>query len=258
MRYVRAIVLCCAIAIAVAAASTASASASAPEFGRCIKFKPSEKPYKGNYTNSGCTTKSETKEGKFEWLPGVEANDFTGTGGVLNLEGVSPSNRIRCESSAIAGEYSGTKEVKNVSLTLTGCKLETVRVCSLEPEFGKPIKLTGLEGVIGLDEVTGTYNAGLDLFKPGRGTIAELYCGGVIIAIRGSVIGQMKTDKMLSKPLLKYVGGRGFQTPSHLEGEPIDELEARDADIEEPFSVWGLTTQFTLLNEEQVEINDSV
>ncbi len=258
MRYMRAAVLCCAIVAASSVALSASASAAAPEFGRCIKFKASEKPFTGKYTNSSCTAKSEAEEGKYEWLPGVEKNHFTATGTAVNLEGTTLSNRIHCESSALAGEYSGAKEVKNVSLTLHGCKMEAIRVCVVASEPEKPIELTGLEGIVGLDEVASPYNAGLDLYRAGRGTITELLCGGIIIPIRGSVIGQLKTNKMSKNETLKYVGAPGLQMPSHLEGEPIDMLEGRNADIGEAFGVFGLTLKATIANEEQVEVNTAV
>ncbi len=257
MRYIRAIALGCLIAAAATAASAASASASAPEFGRCIKFKSSEKPYKGKYTNSSCSAKSETEEGKFEWLPAVEKNHFTAAGTVVELEGTTPSNNIRCESSAMGGEYSGSKEVKSVSLVLKGCKKEAIRVCVNAGKSEGPVEITGLEGVIGLIEVASPFNAGLDLYRPGRGTIVSLVCGGIPIELRGSVIGQLKTNKMLLSETMKFEGGPGSQTPSQLEGEPLDVIEGRN-EFGESLGVLGLTNKLTIANEEQVEVNTNV
>ena len=68
MKSFKAIGVCLVAVFATSAVTVASASAEAPEYGRCVKVA---KPYNGGFTNSGCTTKSETKTGKYEWYPGV-------------------------------------------------------------------------------------------------------------------------------------------------------------------------------------------
>ena len=119
-------------------AAAVSASAQAPEFGRCIKQVAVEKTYHGKYSSSKCTIEvpegERAKKGKYEWFPGAVKNKQTSVGGSAALETAVKHLGVGCEAEASTGEYVGTKEVKNILVTFTGChsgpgSLPVARAC---------------------------------------------------------------------------------------------------------------------------------
>jgi dienelactone hydrolase len=113
--------LCLAAVLAMSAVVVASASAAAPEYGRCLKAEKIGKVYNGGYTNSSCTTASESKTGKYEWFPGVVKNKMTTSGGKALLETVDHLE-VACTSETSVGEFNGAKEVKDTVVTFKGCE----------------------------------------------------------------------------------------------------------------------------------------
>lgn len=251
MRRVRSIALCVAATLAVGLAVVASASAEAPEFGRCLKAEKVENKYNGGFTNSSCTTASGSKTGKYEWFPGAAKGRNKTSGGKGLLETVNKLS-VECQTEASVGEYSGAKEVKNVVVTFKGC--ETVGdTCSTEGAAEGELVTKTLEGIVGFENKARKKTA-FDLYPDGKtGLFIKFSCSGLVIAVQGSVIVPIKSDKMLLSGTLKYKATKGKQQVEKFEGGPTDVLETTYKGG--PFEQSGQTITTTLTNEEKLELN---
>ena len=82
--------------------------------------------YTGGFTNSGCTTKSEAKRvstnGTRALKQGRRAPAAKGWKKSANM-------RVACSSESSTGEYTGTKEGKNIVVKFKGCEV-TPFVCT--------------------------------------------------------------------------------------------------------------------------------
>jgi alpha-tubulin suppressor-like RCC1 family protein len=236
-------------------------AAGAPEFGRCIKVAKGT----GQYKSATCT--SPQAGGAYEWTTEIVRRDFTiaikETGSApLQLKTVKEgqaSSSLVCKSASGGGEYSGTKEVRDVTVVMAGCKRSDGATCSSEGAAAGEIITNGLEGVLGLDSTTvkGTKEVrkvGLDLFPAGHtGLLFGLTCIGTFAGARGSVIGAMTTDKMSLTSSAVYSESKARQKPEHFEGLPADILEGT---LRSGFVVqMGLKSFMTLTSEEPVETN---
>ncbi len=203
----------CALA---AVATTASASAAAPEYGRCVKVEKVGKVYNGGFTDSKCTKKSETKTGKYEWLPGAEKKFQTSSGGKAVLEEVG-KNAVGCESEASKGEFFGTKEVHNLTVTFKGCHVGTL-ICTTEGRAAGELVTNTLEARVVWENESAKKTA-LELY-PAIGTeqFIEFNCSGQFtVAVKGQLLVPIKNDKMVSSETLKFKAKKGFQTPEFYE-----------------------------------------
>jgi hypothetical protein len=102
------------------------------------------------------------------------------------------------------------------------------------------------------------HKTALDLY-PGGGVekFIEFNCSGALtVAVRGSVLVNVKADKMSETVTLKYKGKGGFQTPEYYEENGVkvkDILEANFAG-----KGWDQSSQTivsTVKNEEKLELN---
>jgi len=239
------------VMLALGVVGVASASATAPEFGRCLKAEKVGKAYTGGYTNSSCTTVSGTKTGKYEWFPGAVKVKQTTSGGKGLLETVNKLS-VTCQTETSVGEYSGSKEVKNVVVTFKGC--ETVGdKCSTEGAAEGELVTKTLEGVVGFENKAQKKTA-FDLYPAGKtGLFIKFACSGLIVSVQGSVIVPIKSDKMLLSGTLKYKAKKGIQQVEKFEGGPKDVLETTYHGG--PFEQSGQTITTTLTNEEKLELN---
>lgn len=237
--------------LAICGIGTAGASAQAPEFGRCLKAEKIGKTYNGGYTNSSCTTTSAPHTGKYEWHPGAVKVKQTTSGGKGQLETVSKLS-VGCTSETSVGEYSGTKEVKNVIVTFKGCETAGSPCSTALAKEGELVTKT-LEGVVGFENQA-TKKTAFDLYPAGKtGLFIEFSCSGLVVAVRGSVLVPIKSDKMLLSGALKYKSTKGKQQVEHFEGQPNDILETTYKGG--PFEQSGQTITTTLKNEEALELN---
>jgi hypothetical protein len=247
--------LCLVAAFVLSAVAVATASAAAPEYGSCLKAtaeKEGKKTiYHGGFTDSKCTLKSEAKTGKFEWRPGVVKKFQTTKGGKGLLESVG-GLAVQCLTESSVGEYSGTKEVKNIVVTFEGCESAGSKCSTTGQKAGELVTKT-LEGVVGFENKALKKTA-LDLFPAGRtGPFIEFSCLGLTVAVRGSVLVPVKSDTMSLTVPLAYKATKGLQKPEHFEGEPNDVLESsfRGGAFEQS----GQTITTTATNEEKLELN---
>jgi hypothetical protein len=251
LRCSRLVALCVVVGCVVGLVVVGSASAAAPEYGRCLAAEKVGKVYTGGYTNSSCTTVSGTKTGKYEWFPGIVKKVMRTSGGKALLETVNKV-AVTCESESSVGEFSGTKEAKDIVVTFKGC--ETAGDKCSTPGAGEGELVTNpLEGVVGFENKAEKKTA-FDLFPAGRkGLFIEFGCSGLVVAVKGSVLVPIQADKMLSSLSLKFKATKGKQKPEHFEGEPDDILETTYKGG--PFEQSGQTETTTLTSEEKLELN---
>ncbi len=235
----------------------------APEFGTCVKLPTGTK---GAWGNSGCTAAGGTQ--KYEWYPG-----FGGAKPLVNkhfttkiksateakLE-TKTGKLIACTGQTGAGEISGAKTVSGVTMTFTGCHLGSSGSCQNKGGTAGEVISAKLNGVLGVVTVSGEGPAknkiGLDLSGAESPTVAELECAGTPVAVRGSVIVEIKASAMLTTATLKYAQTKGLQKITHFAGEPVDVLEA--SFNEEPFVQAGLGLTTIMTPGEKVEVNPVV
>jgi hypothetical protein len=247
--------LCLVFVFALGVVVVGNASAQAPEYGRCEKAPKVGKVYSGEFTNSGCTTKSETKTGKYEWHPGAVKKDMTSTGGKALLQEVG-KYAVGCESESSTGEYVGTKEVANVRVLFKGCKV-TPFVCTTAGLKEGELETVPLDGRV-VFEHEKEHKVAFDLY-PGGGAekFIEFTCGAALtVAVRGSILVNVKVDKMSETAVLKYKGKDGFQTPEYYEENGVkikDILEANFAS--KGFDQADQVITATVKNEEKLELN---
>ncbi|HTZ64271.1 MAG TPA: hypothetical protein VMB51_09210 [Solirubrobacteraceae bacterium] len=247
-----------AIALVGAAGGASIATAEAPEYGTCVKAEKVGKEYKGKFKNSGCTegvTESErAKKGKYEWYPGAPEGVMTTKGGHGLLETVGHLT-VGCASETSVGEFSGTKEVKNVVVTFEGCEAGGVE-CNTFGSAAGELVTKKLEGIIGW-ESKAAKKVAFDLYPKGKtGLFIEFSCSGLTFAVQGSVLVPLSpVDKMLKSMTLKYKSKKGVQQVTHFEGGPTDILETSHRGL--PYEQSGQTITTVLTNPENkaLELN---
>jgi hypothetical protein len=255
MRRVRFVQLCMVVACAISGVVSASASASAPEYGRCDKAAKVGKSYTGGFTNSSCTAKSETKTGKYEWSPGVVSKHQTSKGGAGVLEEVG-KYAVGCSTESSTGEYSGTKEVKDLIVKFKGCKA-TPFVCTSEGHEEGELETKPLEGRV-VWENEQKHKTALDLYPSvGNETFIEFTCGATLtVAVKGSILVPVTADKMSETVTLKYKAKHGFQTPEYYEENGTKVKDVLFSDFAgKGYAQAGQTITSTVKNEEKLELN---
>ncbi len=251
MRGLKRIGLCLVAALMLGAIGASTASAEAPEFGRCLKVEKVGKTYNGAFANSSCTKASETKTGKYEWHPGAVKAKQTTKGGKGQLETVGKLG-VECQTETSVGEYSGTKEVKNVIVTFEGCESAGIKCNTAGSAVGELVT-KNLEGVIGFENKAAKKTA-FDLYPKGKtGLFIEFSCTGLVIAVRGSILVPIKSDKMALTFPLKYKASKGVQQVQKFEGMPKDVLETTHQGL--PYEESGQNITTTTTNEEKLELN---
>ncbi len=240
--------------------ATREEAASPPEFGRCLKTAEG-----GSYENASCT-KTGAKD-SYGWFPafggtqplgkvrfGLSMKPLT----ELRLE--SAKQVITCKGQIGDGEYSGTRTVDDVTLTLTGCERagESCESGASEGEIKSQL-LTGTLGVILASKEGPLMNKiGLDLRPAAGSTIAQFSCGSTPVVITGAVIGGVERNVMhLNTGLWTFATAKaGKQKPEGLEGGPKQTLQI-EAGAGTPEQA-GLSLKTRQTNEEKVEINSVV
>jgi len=252
--------------LAICALGTASASATAPEFGRCLKQATKAL---SNFDNAKCTklasedagTEAEQlKKGNYQWLSGVVNNKFTTT---MNAETIAVletvgGTKIVCNGGTGGGEYvtGGTnKEVANVVFKFTGCEGSGGQFESPGAGAGR-VNTAPLAGTIGFETITEEQPArdrlALELHAEGGGNIAELRSGGLLVAVKGSLLHKIAANAMKLTATEKFTGSKGKQKPERfaggIPGEHILEVSSGG-----PFEQASLSLTSILTNEEKVE-----
>jgi hypothetical protein len=247
-----------AVMVASGGAWASSASATAPEYGSCVKAEKVGTEYKGKFSNSGCTTElkesERAKKGKYEWSPGAPKGVMTTKGGKGLLETVGKLV-VACTSETSVGEFSGTKEAKNIVVTFEGCEAGGIE-CNTFGSAAGELVTKRLEGIIGWENKA-QKKVAFDLYPEGKtGLFIEFSCSGLTFAVKGSVLVPLSpVDKMLKSMTLKYKSKKGVQQVTHFEGGPEDILETTHREL--PYEQSGQTITTVLTNPESkaLELN---
>lgn len=243
------------------------AQAALPQIGRCVKTEPTKegkiKVYHGRYNTSNCVEENPlplgTTQGKFEWVPGIGANNkFTGSSLKTTLATVG-ATAITCSNSATSGEYTGLKTA-TATITLTGCQVAASKqACQSSGAAAGEIVTSPLAGELGFieDAYEGEelhVSVGMD-FKHSP-TLLTAECGGEQLSVTGSVIAPVSgVNKMTTKLTLKFAATAGKQNPEQLEEEPKDTLSSTlGAGSAEQA---GLSSTAKIVNGESLEIKAS-
>lgn len=231
-----------------------------PEIGRCEKTASLVKGGKGRtgkladgaYMNSGCTTKSATKTGGYEWRPGFLEAGFSGTGGAGVLETVAGA-KTTCRASATHGRYVGDTAERE-TIRFTGCE-SSGHECATPGLSEGEIETSELDGTLGWEKKA-SKKAALDLRPAGSEPVMEYRCGGAITVVSGSVLAPVKSDKMSKTATLKFKATKGKQKPDAFEGAQPDVLSSSlNEGSPEPV---GLTLTTVETSEEALEVNGVV
>jgi alpha-tubulin suppressor-like RCC1 family protein len=218
----------------------------APEYGRCVEMA------KGKFSNAACTVGSA--EGSFEWKPGAEKPGFVIGGGEATLETVG-REAVVCKVGGGSGEYSSAKSVASTVIKLIGCTHLGAKCTSPGASEGELVTST-LEGELGwISKISGTVGLALSP-ESESGPFAEAKCGSTRVEISDSVIGNARTDEMLTEGMLTFEQKAGKQKPVRLMGGEKDVLEMQFAGglLEQA----GLQATVKQVNEERIEVNTSV
>jgi hypothetical protein len=240
-----ALALVAACAMSVVAVGTASAF-TPPETGRCVKVAAGA----GKFTGATCI--KEKAGGSFEWLPGAVKTKFTTKGGVATLQTVA-GTAVGCKTETSGGEYTSPKTVANVVVLFKECASAGLK-CNTTGQAEGELITNSLEGRIGFENKA-KKKVAFDLFpaKGGNGLFITFNCAGLHLEVKGEVLVNFPSDKMLTNVTLKYSGKKGKQKPEKFEGEPPSILETSIGKA--PFEQSGQTITTTQTNEEPLETN---
>jgi hypothetical protein len=177
----------------------------------------------------------------------------------VTLETVSGSV-VECEELHASGEYSGTKAISNLNTTFTGCNTFDNISCESAGASTGEIKTGTLDGSLGIikkESVPVNNTVGIDLYAA-SGNIAEFECGPIIfgyekVIVTGSVIHEVKANKMVLEENEKFLQKKGYQKPENFDGEAQDVLESSGGGAPYEQAGEGLLTELT--NEEKIEVN---
>ncbi len=227
-------------------------TAGPPEFGRCLAVPV----HTGRYSSSKCTAQGGS--GGYEWYSGVVKTGFRTAlaSGSATIETALPGSSVTCAHESSEGQYTGTRTVGALTVTLTGCERASQECNSSGAAAGEIVSQT-LAGVLGVEKLGATAAAskiGLELY-PAGGTAAVMgfNCGAANILVQGSLIIRIGADKMSSTIAFKAKASKGRQSPERFVSGPTEILEeSLDGGAVEHA---GLSAAMTLTSEEPIEIN---
>jgi hypothetical protein len=220
--------VCVVAALAMSVVTAASAVAAPPDFGKCeVKA--------GGGLAKNCAKNFKVGESKeYGWNSSAATGDtFTTTRDVTSVPTLETTSlrKLTCTAEEGAGEISGAKTVRNVTMNFNGCEMGGVPC-----QNGPPgeISTTKLDGELGVEKTVageeGKKNKIGEDLKPESGTVLEEFqCAGLKGVVRGSVISPVKTNSMLTSEAHKFNESKGKQKPEKFEGLPKDTLESSSA-----------------------------
>jgi hypothetical protein len=263
----RSLVVCVVAGIACSAAFATSAFAMAPEFGRCLAAEKVGKEYKGKFEEAKCLKEApaveRAKKGKYEWYPGAVKNKQTSVGGSATLETAIRHLGVGCEAEKSIGEYVGTKEVKNIFVTFTGCH-SGPEVCESPGHAKGELETKALEGTVEWENKAKKKTDLMLLPQGGAEKFIEFTCGlHLTVSVRGKILTPIKNDAMKTTEKLRYTATKGIQKPDAYETESGGKEKAylESLFLSEQKNEWeqaGQTITATVTNEEALELNLAV
>ncbi len=236
----------------------AGGSLPAAQFGRCVQVATAPSRYTGSYTNAACATVGGRH--LYEWFPGPASAHFklaSVPGATLALQ-TPKGARLSCLSLAGTGDFTGNalSTVGNLGLTLSGCELSGSKCASAGAASGEVLS-TPLEGALGITKPankSAKNRIGLSIHPAGvGGSVAQFGCGSSSVSLRGSVVGSITTNEMLSSLPLSFSSSKGKQKPEGFSGQPPSALEISLDGA--PFEQAALTLKASLIGEEPLEVD---
>jgi alpha-tubulin suppressor-like RCC1 family protein len=227
-----------------------------PEFGRCFGVGQGH----GQYSTATCQFLGEAKTA-FEWFPGFGGSrplgkrSFTISATTLKLETTGKA-LITCTGASAAGEYTGAQTVTIGVLTLTGCHEGAKGSCQSTLSEGE-VQTSALAGQLGYSKQKPPPKAGIELAPASGETVAEFTCAGAPVSLHGSVILEVKANRMLTTGTWKGVQAKGKQKPTSFEGGPEAVLRVKIGSAA-GYEQAGLSGTISESNAEAVEINSEV
>jgi len=199
---------------------------------------------------------------------------------VLEPKGI-PQYAIECGELTGSGAYgSRPKFVESVSLKFGGCEAVEPTALGLEEGNGAcqsgatagVIEPVAMEGELGWIKQEGSLNkdkVGVALWAKGgnrTSEVASFTCGSgehkITITVTGSVIHEVKIDKMISKETEKVIERKGEQVPEGFSTETKEEIEEHNLHAHlGAFSIqagMGLLSKLTNTDEEKIEVSAAV
>ncbi len=173
---------------------------------------------------------------------------------------------VECEELYAKGEYSGTSEIANLKTTFIGCTSNTaLGILSCESAGAsmgeiKPSTLDGKLGILVKESLPQFDTVGIELYAA-SGNVAEFECGPTVFGyfdtvVTGSVIHEVKANKMVLEENEKFVQKNGYQHPENFYGGPQAVLKSSTGGASPVQAGEGLLTELT--NEEKIEVNTVV
>jgi len=221
MRRIKVVGLCLVAVFALAAVMASGAQAG--QWGTCGKAAKEGKKYTGNYTDKLCSTKSATKEGKYEWVPNAATIPLSGESGPTHLKG--EAGEIACTHATGTGTIEGATK-GTATDTFFGCKLKPFELACksygaaegeiVTYELATVMIDHGEKGLSGKEPAEGEVwqqntNKGTHtdpVFGPGP-WLASFECGGIPFAVTGSVSGVVEKAYVEAKLKAGKAGKKG-------------------------------------------------
>jgi hypothetical protein len=153
-------------------------------------------------------------------------NPFKSTSKTLLIESTPAKVKVKCTADTNTGAVTGPATAE-VTFRFTNCTSTAVAGVLCNSPNGAPGEIV-TEKLIGqLGYVTRAPKVvGLDLQNPTGGPLAVILCGGLVIELRGSVIGRVAPlNKKVTPPAtvkLAFSQKAGQQAIRMLEGGPVD------------------------------------
>jgi hypothetical protein len=206
MKRMRIIGLCTLTVLAAAAVASASASAELPEYMVC-KVAKVGKVFVGHYSSALCTEESKVETGgEYELEKGFgKKATFTAKSGRSVLASPELPDRMECKSTSSSGEFTGSKEAKNVVISSSDCEAGGTKCASAGAKAGH-IVTNPLRGELGYiaGKGTSTPTVGLLLVQQSTTYAAEFECESVKVRTQGPVIAEVTGDVNAISPESTY------------------------------------------------------
>jgi hypothetical protein len=206
MRNARSIGVAVLVVLAVTGTAAASASAELPEYMVCGKAAKLDKGFVGHYTSALCTAESRVETGgEYELEKGFRKATFAAKSGRTVLATPEIAEKIECKSTTTNGELSGTKQVKDVVITASGCEASGARCASAGAKAGH-IVTNALKGEFGYIAGKGTKapTVGLVLSQESSAYASEFTCESVAVRTSGPIISEVTGDVNEISPEATY------------------------------------------------------
>jgi hypothetical protein len=181
------------VTVVVAGVAAASASAALPEYISCGKAAKVDKAYVGHYTSALCSEASKVEAGgEYELESGFgKKATFTAKSGTSVMTSAEVAEKVDCKSTSTSGEFTGSKQMKAVVMTATGCEATGSKCTSAGLKPGH-IVTNLLKGEFGYIAGKGTKTpiVGLLLSEESTTYAAEFSCEGIEIRTQGPIIAE--------------------------------------------------------------------